>query len=328
MSIYLYNKDDKVFICNGANGLDNKKLTEIFDSSYFIKFMRDTEQILIHKDLSEKFRDFKSQDFQEIFEVFKNLDAEIILPLISSELVGFISIGRKRNNTKYTSNDMLMYRYLMIVAAIKVHGLLLKEESEIDPLTNSYNRRSFNTWMNRLLLLSKKEIKPLVLISIDLDFFKKINDNFGHAHGDLVLQEFVIATKTYLKANDMIFRMGGEEFIIILVGANKEGAEKFRKHLLEAIKHNATITTLTLSMGLVEFLPDTDSTSRTQNLHCIQRVLLKAGDNATYRAKSEGRNRMCYEGYLEIKKLVIIMQFIAKLLQRILIILRDLAHTL
>jgi hypothetical protein len=90
--------------------------------------------------------------------------------------------------------------------------------------------------------------------------------------------------------------MGGEEFIIILQGADKDGAEKFREHLLSAMEKNQALTDLTLSMGLVEFSPDKDSDLRNKNLHCIQRILLKAGDNATYRAKNEGRNKMCFAG--------------------------------
>jgi diguanylate cyclase (GGDEF)-like protein/PAS domain S-box-containing protein len=157
-----------------------------------------------------------------------------------------------------------------------------------DELTGLYNRRYMNEVLDREYSRAKRYDHDLACLLIDMDFFKQVNDSFGHIFGDHVLKTFAGQLKENVRESDFCFRYGGEEFMVLLpstdiVGANNT-AEKLRNmvesHLFE---DGQTSTHLTISIG---------SVSLKRHLPPDVRSMLAFADKALYSAKSEGRNRL------------------------------------
>jgi diguanylate cyclase (GGDEF)-like protein len=163
----------------------------------------------------------------------------------------------------------------------------LVEQSHVDALTGLANRRYLLKLMHQEFERIKRNHHSAVLIMADLDHFKNVNDTYGHAAGDQVLKAFAKLMNDTLRKTDIIGRLGGEEFVILL----PETALDQALEMAERLKHNAQMFSLnidqhiiqfTVSLGMVEIHPDHND---------IETSLAKA-DNALYQAKSNGRNRI------------------------------------
>jgi diguanylate cyclase (GGDEF)-like protein len=164
----------------------------------------------------------------------------------------------------------------------------LRELATKDPLTGLYNARAFYEMSNRMMSLGQRNTSPHCTLFIDLDHFKSINDQFGHATGDTVLRAVADCIADSCRESDIVGRIGGEEFVVFLPNTDANGAmllaEKIRKSA-EVLRH----TTLgnepyrvTLSIGVAHKSPS-DIT-----IEDIQR----RADIAMYAAKKQGRNRV------------------------------------
>lgn len=157
-----------------------------------------------------------------------------------------------------------------------------------DMLTGAFNRRAFMAAAHREFAREKRSGGPLSCVMIDLDYFKKINDTYGHTAGDLTLNSAAQFIMSRLRESDLFCRYGGEEFLLLLPDTDQDGAavvaEELRKGLAELRLENADkCFFVTASFGVAEKLPADTS---------VAEVLIRA-DQALYRAKEEGRNRVC-----------------------------------
>jgi len=158
--------------------------------------------------------------------------------------------------------------------------------AERDPLTGLGNRRHFDRRCAELLPVAAGERRPIALALIDIDHFKSVNDEFGHATGDEVLQEMARLLRDNTRARDVLARHGGEEFVVVLPGMELDGAAEVCERLRERVAQHVWPGLLlhgrciTISVGLVA-APPYDVTA-----------LLQAADQALYRAKRQGRNRL------------------------------------
>lgn len=158
-----------------------------------------------------------------------------------------------------------------------------------DPLTGLFNRRYLEESLVRELHRAARSDKPLSVIMIDVDHFKRFNDQFGHEAGDLVLRTFAEIIQQHIRKSDMACRLGGEELVVVLPDAGIEVASARAEALRQAIHdlalryQNKPLGSVTASFGVAVY-PDHATTSE---------ALLQAGDTALYRAKHEGRNRVC-----------------------------------
>lgn len=164
----------------------------------------------------------------------------------------------------------------------------LRSLSLTDPLTGMNNRRGLDYLLGLVVPSIIRNRKSISAIAMDIDFFKKINDTYGHDGGDEVLKAFAQMLKTCQRASDLSSRLGGEEFVIILPDTHLEGAltaaEKIREKVEELeIHHGKDIIKLTSSFGVASQDENIDTDS-----------LLKNADKALYKAKEEGRNRVCH----------------------------------
>lgn len=165
-----------------------------------------------------------------------------------------------------------------------------------DQLTNLYNRHYFTEFIQKYRQKSIRDKEPFCLVMADVDYFKNINDNYGHITGDNVLKLVADFLQKSLRSHDVIARWGGEEFLFVLVGCEKEEAAKrieqlrvdFSKQILFD-ENNNQIEKITMSFGIVE----SDNTSK------IDELISKA-DELLFAAKRSGRNKVITETHITI----------------------------
>jgi len=172
--------------------------------------------------------------------------------------------------------------------------LKLEKLASIDPLTGLCNRRSFLSWCERELLASTRTREPFSLILIDVDDFKRVNDNYGHDFGDSVLCAVVGKLRNGVRNIDVLGRWGGEEFVALLPGADASAALLVAQRLLYSVESlslvlpptkstdAATTLSVTISLGVSTYSSPDDRLD----------ALFRRCDLALYQAKSEGRNRI------------------------------------
>ena len=184
-------------------------------------------------------------------------------------------------------NKILIFGALFIIILILgINGirqnLLLKNLSQIDTLSGLYNRRFMNKKIEEEISKYKRYKIPFSVLLIDVDFFKKINDTYGHDKGDFVIKRISNLLKQNIRDSDICARWGGEEFLILVPNNNLDGALILANNLKELIeKNNFEIKeNVTISIGVSTF--DENSS---------QEKLLKSADIALYKAKENGRNR-------------------------------------
>jgi two-component system cell cycle response regulator len=158
-----------------------------------------------------------------------------------------------------------------------------------DPLTGLYNRRYMETHVGTLVERSAARGKALSVLILDIDYFKSINDNFGHDTGDDVLREFAERLKASIRGIDLACRFGGEEFVVVMpdtdLGVATLVAERIRRRIAGEpfpIEKGARGIEVTISIGIAARMGPQDNASH----------MLKRADEALYRAKRDGRNRV------------------------------------
>jgi two-component system cell cycle response regulator len=163
----------------------------------------------------------------------------------------------------------------------------LKFEAAHDRLTGLWNRGSVLDQLNRELSRAKREKAPLALMLADLDHFKSINDDFGHAAGDKVLREVGTQMRSVLRVSDSIGRYGGEEFLLVLPRADLNGAREVGERLLTAVRN------ITVCDDELVIRPRTSiGAACTTSSGFDADALIRTADAALYRAKAQGRDRV------------------------------------
>jgi diguanylate cyclase (GGDEF)-like protein len=166
----------------------------------------------------------------------------------------------------------------------------LKRQAERDPLTGAYNRRAFHTLANHVFARGRREGGAVSLVILDLDHFKAVNDSHGHTVGDKVLKRVVSLVQAILREEDVLVRLGGEEFAIMLPAATQNEAlhiaERIRQAIeAEAFMADAKTVKVTTSLGVTSLAA--------MGANDIIDDLIKLADTALYQAKVAGRNKVC-----------------------------------
>lgn len=153
-----------------------------------------------------------------------------------------------------------------------------------DPLTGADNRRAFDVKINEILVARQRNRQPVSLLVVDLDFLKSINDTFGHATGDQILCQVTNIIHNKIRITDSLYRIGGDEFVVIAMDANLAAGIKLAEKLRQQIDESALLAerSVTISVGVVEI-----------NEGETEMECLKLADNALYEAKKVGRNTVC-----------------------------------
>ncbi|MGZ3453916.1 MAG: diguanylate cyclase [Polyangiales bacterium] len=164
----------------------------------------------------------------------------------------------------------------------------LYESAVKDPLTKAFNRKHFNDRITQEIAFSKRHGTPLTLIIFDVDFFKKVNDTYGHPGGDAVLRTISAAMLATIRAEDVFARIGGEEFVLLARGVDARGAVAFAERVRAGVQalaipfeqHTIPVTA-SFGVAMLDELPTGDGDA-----------LLALADRRLYEAKAGGRNRV------------------------------------
>ena len=209
----------------------------------------------------------------------------VCVPLRTKDrILGSIEVINK-NSGSFDSDDMLILTALANQVAVAIENARLYEESIVDGLTGLYQRKYFELRLEEELKRSQKYKHPLNLVMIDIDYFKRVNDEHGHLMGDAVLKEVASVFKKSIRLEDVVARYGGEEFVLIMPHTSVENMRKTGERLRAEIEEmEISGIRITISVGVGHF----DGKEMDFN----HRDLINRADRALYLAKKRGRNRV------------------------------------
>lgn len=248
------------------------------------------KKITSTNDLNELLRISVPHIAEKVVDVMKEVgrsNTTIFLPLFVNEKpFGGLLVFSPRAATTHNELNFLSLFANQIELAITIAELFegVKKQAITDPLTNLYNRRYFEEALKKESERSDRLNQPFSIVSLDLDYLKKINDTHGHAFGDLAIKTIANTLKNNARSIDIPCRFGGEEFCLLLPGVDSYGAVIAAERLRAAIEKNKieTIGRITASVGVATYI------EHTKNLD----ELLELADQAMYKAKINGRNRV------------------------------------
>ena len=170
-----------------------------------------------------------------------------------------------------------------LTKALKEQAKQMQYLANTDALTHVANRLKFNAILEHQIALQKRNPQPLSLIFLDIDFFKRVNDTYGHEVGDTVLITLAKLIKDTIRESDLVARWGGEEFIIVVNGSSAQKVTKLAQKLRALIERHTfeDVGHITCSFGISHYKQDDD-------MH----TFLQRADKALYKAKELGRNRV------------------------------------
>lgn len=203
-----------------------------------------------------------------------------------------VSLGEFRSKRKwpYAEHELLKLELFLATLLYPLHNTLLYHQAlcdaHTDALTGVGNRASFQGGLLREWKAARRQFSPLSLIAVDVDFFKRVNDTYGHPCGDEVLKTVALCVKESTRGSDLVYRYGGEEFMALLSGTAIDGAMLLAERMRQRMETTACVTehgdlNVTISVGVATLVAGESETS-----------LLSRADQALYRAKHEGRNRV------------------------------------
>ncbi|OMF38398.1 hypothetical protein BK133_02430 [Paenibacillus sp. FSL H8-0548] len=224
---------------------------------------------------------------------------------------GNFSVENQINAYRSGAMDFLAKPFdVELLVALVDNRFVMKQDWQrsiiIDELTGAYNRKHFNKMMKQKIKCFKRSNEIFSLVMLDLDYFKRVNDTYGHLQGDEVLQAFVAIAKDTFRSTDILCRYGGEEFAVILPRTDAIQAavlmDQFRNLFNEVKFHaNNEIFQVTFSSGITEI---TEANSYTEKL-------VDEADQALYSAKRAGRNQtIVYSNELNERNYEIPLNFI------------------
>ena len=245
----------------------------------------------------EEFKTLKNTKFEvvrillgkETSYEFSDLKSKIIIPLMfDKKLIGGICFYT-RQNMDYASFRYFDIMISELLAIFKMKYQYTEKEfmSVLDGLTGLYNRRQFEIGLEQEYNRTKRHPSDFSLAILDIDFFKKVNDTYGHQYGDYVLKTVASLMKQAFRKTDLLYRYGGEELIMIMPETNIEGAiipvQRLRRMIEEYdFDYNGVKAKVTASIGLTMNYQEFNSPAD----------ILKSADEALYKAKESGRNRV------------------------------------
>ena len=223
-------------------------------------------------------------------DIIFNSNMGLFLPFISRDkLIGILTLGKKSNNSIFSYQDIELISNITNQAGIIIENAQLYTHAKIkantDELTGLYNHRHFHERLDQEIIRNTRFGGTFSLIMMDVDLFKSYNDIYGHLAGDRVLRKVGEYIVNSIRGVDLAFRYGGEEFAVILPGAQTEDALKVAERIRKTIESKSSLKAMpiTVSLGI----------SNWPNDGIIKEEIVNRADEALYLAKQLGRNRTC-----------------------------------
>lgn len=191
-------------------------------------------------------------------------------------------------NTKFSNKEIKQLETMIAALIYPLRNALLYknavEKAHRDPVTGVNNRTAMDSVLIQEMNLAKRHAAPLSIIIFDIDKFKQINDTYGHIAGDAILKRVAECMSSCVRGSDVIFRYGGEEFVVLLRNTKKPGAKLLAERIRKAVEsmhfnYEELKIKITISAGLASFVKNDSVES-----------FLERCDEALYKAKQSGRN--------------------------------------
>lgn len=281
---------DNVFNAIFVSGLNNPSLKTEFKSTHPLfkafssqkKQMKEKNrrttlavelcQLVKHESLNEFCQDFK---------------AEVVVPIWGRDLFyGVFVVGSRLDLVNYTNEELEKMNDFSDLAGITIENARLFNAITLDRMTKAFNKQFFLTRLKEDISSSKEAQTPLTLVMTDIDFFKKVNDSYGHLAGDFVLTVFSRMVLSQIESlNGFLFRYGGEEFAMIFyhpVDVVFPWIESIRESVKEMVFKRGNVEfSITLSFGITLL----------GNRNITPEQLIEEADKALYESKRNGRNQ-------------------------------------
>ena len=210
--------------------------------------------------------------------------------LVGSTVVGFLI--SKMLCTRERMIFLVMHQARLSEKINRIHAEELLHLSQHDALTKVSNRRTFDEMLDSYFEQARHDEAPLSLLFIDVDFFKKYNDHYGHQKGDEVISAIAKSIKDSIRLMDFVARYGGEEFVVLLPETDAHGAYAVASNIFKAVErlaipHSQSLvdSNVTISLGFTVYKGEAD---------IFKSDFLQRADQALYRAKQLGRNQIYY----------------------------------
>ncbi|HET7838524.1 MAG TPA: diguanylate cyclase DgcA [Rectinemataceae bacterium] len=223
-------------------------------------------------------------------EGLASLKPTLLVPLRAKGAVnGLIVLGDRIDDSDFEEGEKEYVLNIATLAAIAIHNVFLFEMTTTDMMTRLKMKHYFYTVLIEKMEHSSMSGRPLSVIMIDIDFFKKFNDVYGHNCGDAVLKQVAKLLQACIRGMDLAARYGGEEFCVLLPDTDRERAliiaERIRKTIAETPSvYEGERLWVTVSLGLAQYIPGRDISGKS---------LIDRADRALYQSKQSGRDRIC-----------------------------------
>ena len=208
--------------------------------------------------------------------------------IVGDENLGEVTITRRR---KFQDRETVLVEHLLVGLVCPLRNALTYlsavRAAQKDPLTGINNRAAMDSALTREIEMARRHRTPLSLIVMDIDKFKSINDTYGHTTGDEIIKAFTKVVDGIIRKTDMLFRYGGEEFVVIMSNTGRDGSMLLAERIRRGIERMEVLvpqrrSPVTVSLGVASLNGKEDG-----------KALFKRADQALYQAKASGRNCVC-----------------------------------
>ena len=277
-------QDSLIFVTDGTQVIKvNKAILNFFNKKSLFEIQKEYSCICNSFEIEDGYFHLDIIDHNELWvdKILKDLsDKKDVIVKIKNYLDESYVFTVKA--TKFHEYYILTFTD---ITAISKQSKEFEYGANYDALTQIYNRKAFERLLNEKIDKQRYIKSKFIFIMLDIDFFKKVNDTYGHQIGDEVLKQLVNVVNSHIRDDDIFARIGGEEFVLIL-DINIENGFKVINHLREFIENEEfdTVKNITCSFGITEYKKDDSIES-----------MMKRADKALYDAKDSGRNKVCQE---------------------------------
>ena len=230
-----------------------------------------------------------------------------LLPLVRyGKLIGSLNIGSLDGDRYVRGSRTDFFEHLAAIIAICIENAAnvqrLRRQGLTDTLTAINNRRFFDQRLQEEIEVAQRSDAPLSCMLLDVDYFKKVNDSYGHQVGDQVLREVAALVRAQLRGSDVLSRYGGEEFAALLSNTPEETAEEVAERVRRGVEENVfhlpggEAFTVTISIGVATYTPASEEGTTSLG----GELLVEHADRCMYQAKAAGRNAVVSTGDLTV----------------------------